>query len=85
MNSKPCATCVEVTVVALICAIIGTCIYVSLHNVPTHNAPTQKTESQPTLKTASMSSSPMLVPVLIQTTTPKTRTLKLVTIVPEKN
>ena len=80
MNSKPCATCVEVTVAVLICAIIGACIFVSLHNVPTQK--TQQVESHPTLKTAAMSSSPMLVPIPVSTA-PKP--LKLVTIVPEKN
>ena len=82
MNSKPCATCVEVTVAVLICAIIGACIFVSLHNVPT-----QKTvESHPTLNTATMSSSPMLAPLLVPipvSTAPKP--IKLVIVIPENH
>jgi len=90
-NSKPCATWFEVTIVTIVCILIGACIYISLQDVPARNENTTKSiipitpvKSVPvkaslksSLKTASL---PSFVP--IQLSTP-TRPLKLIIIKPE--
>ena len=90
-SSKPCATWFEVTMVTIVCILIGACIYISLQDVPARNENTTKSiipitpvKSAPvksalkaSIKTASL---PAFIP--IQLSTPP-RPLKLIIIKPE--
>ena len=95
-NSKPCATWFEVTIVTIVCILIGACIYISLQDVPARNENTTKSiipitpvKSVPvkaslksSLKTASLKTASLPSFVPIQLSTP-TRPLKLIIIKPE--
>jgi len=41
-HSKPNATCFEVIILTIICILIGACLYISLHDVPSRNENTTK-------------------------------------------
>ena len=41
-HSKPCTTWFEVFIVTIVCILIGTCIYISLQDVPARNENTTK-------------------------------------------
>jgi len=76
-TSKPYITWLEITAIVCVCAIIGSCVYVSLRNVPVRHTTTE-TKEVSTLKIANTeSSAPMLV------TIPVPKSLKLVTIISE--
>lgn len=93
-SSKPCTTWFEVTIVTIVCILIGACIYISVQDVPARNENTTKSiipitpvKSEPaksalkaSLKTASLPSF-----VRIQLSTPKARPLKLIIIKPEES
>lgn len=91
-SSKPCTTWFEMIMVIIVCILIGTCIYISVQDVPARNENTTKSiipitpvNSAPakaslkaSLKTESLPSF-----VRIQLSTPKARPLKLIIIKPE--
>lgn len=76
-TSKPCITWLEITAIVCVCAIIGSCVYVSLRNVPVQHTTTETKEVSTLTIANTESSAPMLV------TIPVLKSLKLVTIIPE--
>jgi len=86
-SSKPCTTWFEMIMVIIVCILIGTCIYISLQDVPARNENTTKSMIPITpvksahVKSALKASLPSFV--RIQLTTPKERPLKLIIIKPE--
>jgi hypothetical protein len=73
-------TCVEITIIAIIVAMIGACIYLSLHN-----APPQHTETKQDTSSLNIANTKSSVPMLVTIPVPKTQALKLVTVVPEES
>ena len=88
-SSKPCTTWFEMIMVIIVCILIGTCIYISLQDVPARNENTTKSIIPITpVKSAHVKSAlkasvttPAFIP--IQLSTPKERPLKLIIIKPE--
>ena len=89
-SSKPCTTWFEMIMVIIVCILIGTCIYISLQDVPARNENTTKSiipitpVNSASVKSASLQTS-LETPsfVRIQLSTPKARPLKLIIIKPE--
>ena len=96
-SSKPCTTWFEMIMVIIVCILIGTCIYISVQDVPARNENTTKSiipitpvNSAPvkaslksSLKTESLKTESLPSFVRIQLSTPKARPLKLIIIKPE--
>jgi len=93
-HSKPCTTWFEVFIVTIVCILIGTCIYISLQDVPARNENTTKSmipiipvnsaSHKASLK-ASLNTASLPSFIHIQLSTPKARPLKLIIIKPEGN
>jgi len=98
-HSKPCTTWFEVFIVTIVCILIGTCIYISLQDVPARNENTTKSiipiipvnsashkaSLKASLNTASLKTASLPSFIHIQLSTPKARPLKLIIIKPEGN
>ena len=93
-SSKPCTTWFEMIMVIIVCILIGTCIYISVQDVPARNENTTKSiipitpVNAASVKSASVKSAlqtSLETPsfVRIQLSTPKARPLKLIIIKPE--
>lgn len=90
-SSKPCTTWFEMIMVIIVCILIGTCIYISLQDVPARNENTTKSIIPITpvksahVKSVSVKSASLETPAFIpiQLSTPKARPLKLIIIKPE--
>lgn len=90
-SSKPCTTWFEMIMVIIVCILIGTCIYISVQDVPARNENTTKSiipitpVNSASVKSASVKSASLETPsfVRIQLSTPKARPLKLIIIKPE--
>jgi hypothetical protein len=100
-HSKPNATCFEVIILTIICILIGACLYISLHDVPSRNENTTKsiipikavpltTGSSKAVSSNTASSKAASIDTISfvpiqQPTTPKTQLIKFITIDPEHN
>ena len=94
-SSKPCTTWFEMIMVIIVCILIGTCIYISVQDVPARNENTTKSiipitpvnsaSVKASVKSSSVKSASLETPsfVRIQLSTPKARPLKLIIIKPE--
>jgi hypothetical protein len=96
-SSKPCTTWFEMIMVIIVCILIGTCIYISVQDVPARNENTTKSiipitpvnsasvkaSVKSSLKTESLKTESLPSFVRIQLSTPKARPLKLIIIKPE--
>ena len=98
-HSKPNATCFEVIILTIICILIGACLYISLHDVPSRNENTTKsiipikvvpltTASSKAASSKAASSNTASIDTISfvpiqQPTTPNMRKIKFITIDPD--